>query len=351
MVHTTATPSAPPQARRTKKSEESSAGPAFWDIKAGVKSKGKQLIEAVPAVDTPQTSSKKGKAKLVMVEAPPPVTPVSRTKSTRNASVAGIQETDTPARTADGVVQPPRKRRRTADTHPDSASRHTLRSAATMPDLSSPQTPIPALVSRIPNGQALHAQTTEPSISPVKHPIPRVKLLVRRPPPMYSHPLQKPPPQQHGGSLDTLLSSFVYRNDSEITPEVLQAELSAELALWRKIDALRQHGRLVERCEYAFKGVPPGDAWAAIVAQVERPWPGPGPKFVDGREMAANVAGKVRKYWEMENKVEEARLKGLARTAMRMVVEQWKKAVYVSILVPRLLAGAGVGIDNLRAYV
>ncbi|KAI1788321.1 SNF2 family N-terminal domain-containing protein [Ganoderma leucocontextum] len=193
-----------------------------------------------------------------------------------------------------------------------------------MPDLSSPHTPISARATRISNGQALHQQATEPSLSPVKHPIPRVRLVVRRPPPMYSHPLQKPPPQQHGGSLDTLLSSFTFRHDAEIAPEALAAELNAELALWRKIDALREKGRLVERCEYEFKGAPPVDAWTTIVTQVERP----GPKFVDGREMAANVAGKVRKYWEMENKVEEVRLKVLAKKAMRMVVEQWKKAVY-----------------------
>ena len=332
MVHTPATPSAPPQARRTKKQEESQAGPAFWDIKAEVRSKGKQPVEPATPVETPQTvSSGKGKGKLVMAELPPPATPVSRTRSTRNAPTTNDQQHDAPLR-ADGVMQPPRKRRRTGDTHPDSTPRHTLRSAATMPDLCSPQTPISTLASRTSNGPGLHAQATEPSLSPVKHPItlPRVKLLVRRPPPMYSHPQQKPPPQQYGGSLDALLSSFAYRNDAEVSAEALEAELSAEFALYRKIDALRTQGRLVERCEYQFTGAPPGDAWAAIVAQVERPGPRLG--WMDGREMAGNVAGKVRKYWEMENKVEEARLKGLARKAVRMVVEQWKKAVYVSVL-------------------
>ena len=38
---------------------------------------------------------------------------------------------------------------------------------------------------------------------------------------------------------------------------------------------------------------------------------------------------KVRKYWEGENKAEEARLRTLARSTLRMVVAQWKKAVYV----------------------
>lgn len=332
-MHTPAAPSAPPQARRTKKQDESPAGPTFWDIKAEAKSKGQQPMEPATPVETLQTaSSRKGKAKLVMAEPSPPITPVSRTKSTRGAPTADSQQHDTPLH-ADGMMQPPpRKRRRTGDAHPDSTPRHALRSAATMPDLSSPQTPISALSSRIPNGAILQAQATEPSLSPVKHPItlPRVKLLVRRPPPMYSHPLQKPAPQQHGGSLDALLSSFTYRNGAEIAQEALEAELSAELALYRKVDALRTQGRLVERCEYQFTGAPPGDAWATIVAQVGRL--GPGQRWVYGREMAGNVAGKVRKYWEMENKVEEARLKGLARKAVKMVVEQWKKAVYVSVL-------------------
>ncbi|EJF57158.1 hypothetical protein DICSQDRAFT_149972 [Dichomitus squalens LYAD-421 SS1] len=193
-----------------------------------------------------------------------------------------------------------------------------------MPDSSSPQLPLSTRPSRPSNGATPGGLATTQLLSPFKHPIPRVKLLVRRPPPTYTHPGQKPPAPQYNGSLDALLSSFTYRDGAEVSSSELAASLSDELALWRKIDSLRKQGRLPERSAYEFRDIQPQDAWAAIVREVERP----GTRFVDGREMAGNVAGKVRKYWEMENRAEEARVKGLARAAMRMVVGQWKKAVY-----------------------
>ncbi|KAH9912764.1 SNF2 family N-terminal domain-containing protein [Epithele typhae] len=164
----------------------------------------------------------------------------------------------------------------------------------------------------------------EPSISPVKHPVQRVKLIVRKPSPLFSHPLQRPPLKKHDGSLDAILSSFVTRHGYETTTENIDAELEEELDVWRRVDALQREGRLVERSSYEFRGAEAQDTWAHVVREIEEP----GVRFIDGREMAANVAGKIRKHWQMENKAEEARMKILAKSTLNMVLGQWRKAVY-----------------------
>ncbi|TBU22323.1 hypothetical protein BD311DRAFT_800539, partial [Dichomitus squalens] len=92
-VHAT-TASTPPSAR-TKKIE-GAAAPAFWDIKAEAKSKGKQHAE-VAAADMPSiTYLRKGKGKQGVVDIPPPAD-MSKTRSSRHAPSAGDQHTDSRA--------------------------------------------------------------------------------------------------------------------------------------------------------------------------------------------------------------------------------------------------------------
>ena len=244
-----------------------------------------------------------------------------------------MDETDVQDRppSPNGLAPPPprKKRRITLDTPAQDAPspRHSRRVAsAAARDSPKEVPPATALLSRKLNGQPPSQNGVAPPIPPVKHPIPRVRLIVRKPPEMLSHPLQKPPPKQFGGSVDALLASFTFRGHFEAGAEEIDADLAKELALWRQVDALRREGRMVERSSYEFRGAPARDAWAEIVREVERA----GPKFVDGREMARNVAGKVEKHWQMENKVEEARMKGVARSTLNMVLNQWRKAVYVS---------------------
>ena len=316
-----------PMAKRARRSTDN-AGPSasFWDIKAEAKSKGKQTSTATNDVPSPHTSHlRKGKHKQIVIESPA-TSPASKGKSVQQAVASdGLSITRDVSYQAGGLPQPPpRKKRRITQDIP--LPRHALRSATSMPDLTLQPALTSALSSRPSNGAATRSGDVEPNLSPVKHPIPRVKLIVRRPPTILTNPEQKPKPPLHGGSVDALLSSFTYRYDREVDPEELAADLAEELGLWRRVDALRRQGRFLDRSSYTFIGPQPQDAWASIVSQIEHA----GPKFVDGREMAANVAGKMRKYWEGENKAEEARMRNLARSTLKMVIEQWKKAVYVS---------------------
>lgn len=320
-VHTPSVPATP--TKRPRKAEDS-PGPsaAFWDIKAKAKSKGKQVHGDLSDTTSPQVSyGRKGKHGEVAAE---PILSMLKSKSTKHGTVANEQtaQHDTSS-LADGLAQPPpRKKRRL--THDTSSPRHTLRSAASMSDLTAYAGPVNALSFRPP--KAAFANTPQPPLSPVKHPVTRVKLIVRKPPTILSNPEQKPKPPLFGGSVDALLTSFIYRYDREANQDEIDAELTEELGLWRRVDHLRRQGRFLDRSSYTFVGAPPKDAWAGIVAEIERP----GPRLVDAREMAANVAGKVLKYWEGENKAEEARMRSVARQTLHFVIAQWKKAVYVS---------------------
>ncbi|RDX40677.1 hypothetical protein OH76DRAFT_1412809 [Lentinus brumalis] len=311
--------SSTPSPSKTSRRVDDSPGAAFWDIKAEAKGKGKQQHEH----DAESASvRRKGKGRATDAPSNPAVAP--KAKPARIDDLAGHERT--PVR-ANGLSQPPpRKKRRIEQLSAVEipASRHPPRSTASVSEL--PAEIAPTTLSRRRNARsvALARNDTEPAPSPVKHPIPRVKLIVRKPPTILTNPLQKPDPPVFGGSLDALLSSFTTRGDHEVTTEELHAEIAEELVLWRRVDKLRQQGRMLDRSSYEFRGPPPQDAWASIVAQVERT----GPRLVDGKEMAKNVAGKVSKYWEGENKAEEARLRSLARSTLRMVVAQWKKAVY-----------------------
>ena len=321
-------PSSPATPSKQSRHTDDAPNAAFWDIKAEVKSKSKGQLFHVP--NSPSAhAGRKGKGK---ASDAPSVTP-SKGKAAKGTSIldATPVRVQSQSRANGHAHPPPRKKRRITEQGSAvdiSAPKHVLRSAASMPKLAGTTAPAsPALARRNANSIAPAHDGIQPVPSPVKHPIPRVKLIVRRPPTILTNPLQKPRPSSFGGSLDALLSSFTIRGGREVTVEELEAEIGSELALWRRVDRLRRQGRMLDRSPYAFQGPPPQDAWARVVAEIERA--GSRPRFVDGQEMAANVAGKVRKYWEGENKAEEARLRSLARSTLRMVVAQWKKAVYV----------------------
>lgn len=226
----------------------------------------------------------------------------------------------------------------------------------------------------------------------------RVKLIVRPPVPTYTSPLQKPPPPTFSHSLTALLTSYTILDGEEANEEKIEERTREEVAFWDQVDRLRRRGGLkflvdergrvdlggYESVSMSVNGsravsrsgastpVPAsvvslergrGDAWACVVDTIiakRRRLPGGGPSvsaftspsgggvdvgsgggssfFVDGRAVAAQVAGKVRAYWEAkaarEDKFrmqEERRLRTLAKTTIKMVVAEWKKAVYVSL--------------------
>lgn len=63
-------------------------------------------------------------------------------------------------------------------------------------------------------------------------------------------------------------------------------------------------------------------------------------KQASGRQIAAQIASKIQAYWDgqatKKDKLklqEDRRLRALAKATIKMVTNEWKKAVFVRILV------------------
>ncbi|KAH9888412.1 SNF2 family N-terminal domain-containing protein [Cubamyces lactineus] len=333
-VHAPAVP--PPLPRNKVRKEEDSPSVAFWNIKAEAKSKGKQVhsedYSAAP------TFTRKGKGRQVVVEIPTRRVPApTRAKPPVHDPIELGEEGPLrlPGSSQDnGLAPPPRKKRRigqSADVGATDPSRHTRprrhsRTSATVPGPSSDV--VEESISAPPcvmNGTGQVLPSAAVPLSPVKHPIQRVKLIVRKPLPMYSHPLHRPKPPPFGGSVEALLNTFTYRYDDEVTPEQLEAELARELSVWKRVDRLRREGRMIgERSSFEFRPAQPQDPWGHIVREIERSKG----RLVNSQRGAANVASKVKAHWSGASDKERKRIRALARNTVDMVIEEWKKAVY-----------------------
>ncbi|KAJ7108432.1 hypothetical protein C8R43DRAFT_962858 [Mycena crocata] len=240
------------------------------------------------------------------------------------------------------------------------------RTAAHRPQVSAP--PLP------------HRRTVPSTPSGVK----RVKLLVRRPPPNnLSHPAQRPLPPQFNSSLGNFLGSWIgiaeqtfpVDRESGSSIEVLQLA-ETEAVLWERVEAMKRAGRwfgsdlcdafrlsgdaggisgvgspfdastVVNGATSSVRGVnsPPDDAWAAVVRSVVAHGRrnransiagNPRTRKSRGALIAAQVASKIQAYWDGEaaklekgRLVEERRLRGVAKSVMKLVVGEWKKAVF-----------------------
>ncbi|OSC98421.1 hypothetical protein PYCCODRAFT_1439293 [Trametes coccinea BRFM310] len=331
---TAAPPPSPPPKKQRKLDETPTV--AFWDIKAEVKSKGKQPRSDTQTPAASASISWNGKRIIPVVEITSRRTPAHKPKpATRDSNMTHGGSGSMPHNTSQdsSLALPPRKKRRIGPTASSSESvaapstRRALRSAATIPDSSSPRADdsISAHSSRGINGATATMHQRGPPPSPVKHPIQRVKLIVRKPPAVYTHPAHRPKPPPFGGSVEALLNSFMYRLHDEVTPEQLQAELKQELDLWKRVDQLRKEGRMVgEPSAFEYEPARSEDPWGHIVREIEQP----GAKVVDTRRGAANVAAKVKAHWNVTSDKERKRLKALARSTLDMVIDEWKKAVY-----------------------
>ncbi|CDO72596.1 hypothetical protein BN946_scf184985.g15 [Trametes cinnabarina] len=258
-----------------------------------------------------------------------------RTTSPVGAGVATNGERQSPppdASREDGLAPPLRKRRRIGpsvsnpEAVPGPSTRRSLRSTATVQDAS------PNLLDQSSGSSLSHPANganalpvVDPPLSPVKHPIQRVKLIVRKPAPVYTHPAHRPKPPPFGGSVEALLNSFMYRLHDEVTREQLDEELSNELALWKRVDKLRKEGRMVgQPSPFEYRPAQWDDPWGHVVREIEQP----GAKLVNTRRGAANVASRVKAHFSVASDKEKKRLKALARNTLDLVIEEWKKAVY-----------------------
>ncbi|KAF9479357.1 hypothetical protein BDN70DRAFT_878844 [Pholiota conissans] len=186
-----------------------------------------------------------------------------------------------------------------------------------------------------------------PVASPPKLSIKRIKLIVRRPPPTLTNPRQRPPPAKFNNSLSKFLNSYISLDDNQpdADPEKLAKEAKAEAVIRERIQRFHDDGRFIPGTDALFGTIPSDvpyvppkrttrDLWdevvqAAVAKAKARP------KKPLGRVIAAQVAAKVQAHFgAKESKktkakdAEERRLRNLAKSTMKLVIAEWKKAVY-----------------------
>lgn len=186
--------------------------------------------------------------------------------------------------------------------------------------------------------------------SPVKFSIKRIKLIVRRPPPTLTDPRQRPPPPKFNNSLPKFLNSYISLDEQQpdADPEKLAKEAKAEAVIRERIQRFHDDGRFIPGTDALFGTIPcdvpyippkrtTRDIWDDVVeAAVARAKARP--KKPVGKVVAAQIAAKVQAHFgAKESKktkaghAEERRLKNLAKSTMKLVIAEWKKAVYVRI--------------------
>ncbi|KAI0919253.1 hypothetical protein AcV5_002215 [Taiwanofungus camphoratus] len=352
----------PSQSKRGKKSEANKESDnAFWTILAEAKSKGKKAVAGADSTVEPTLDCKgKGKAKGFDEEVPgQAMRDISEGIPASDMSSSSFWPRPQP-RVSNGMSvsangysqQPPRKRRRLEPSVSSSSAVGSYASAMTN-GLDSQNIPesTSAIFSKRPSGRAREARLTESlsalpdpgvlPLSPTKSAVKRVKLIVRRPQPTLSHPCQKPPPPKYGESLTAFLSSYHVLDGNEVNLETLEQQALKAAGFWEKVDLLRRQGRLLSLNETSGDALGTSsrenapecrDPWWYIVEAIKaralsRP--------VSGQQIAAQVANRIRAYWDTqtarEDKVklqEEKRLKALAKATTKMVVAEWKKAVF-----------------------
>ncbi|KAG5638439.1 hypothetical protein H0H81_012656 [Sphagnurus paluster] len=188
------------------------------------------------------------------------------------------------------------------------------------------------------------APIATPIALPAKSSIKRVKLLVRRPPPRMTNPRQRPPPTKYNCSINAFLTSYITLDDQDVDEDILQRQSQADADILERAEQVRQSGRYVsEEVTFDFDGDPSlsltpqrlsTDAWDHVVEAVYH-----ARKFsmkrISGPQIAGQIAKLIRTYWdgqearkEKRKLQEERRLRALAKTTIRMVTDEWKKAVF-----------------------
>jgi len=174
-------------------------------------------------------------------------------------------------------------------------------------------------------------------------------LIVRRPPPLLSHPRQKPPPPQFNGSVSNLLHSFTTLGDREANDETIQKQIREKALLLEKAYKLRKDGHYFPDAEILEAEVTAAstsgkkverhtkDVWDYCIEEVVK-YRRTREQALSGQQIARQVATMIQSYWEVQavrqekwKAQEEKRLRALAKATIKMVTAEWKKAVFVSL--------------------
>lgn len=175
--------------------------------------------------------------------------------------------------------------------------------------------------------------------------IKRVKLIVRPPPPMFSNPRQHPPRPQFHSSLSNFLNSYTSLNNQDLRESDLNFMAEKEAALRDKVESFRKQGRLIVDSA-TFHAISENrgrmslqdsrrdpDTWDEVVEAITRR---PSRGQMKGRVVAGQISARIKAYWDQraqrEDRAkvqEERRLRALAKATIKMVTNEWKKAVFV----------------------
>jgi helicase SWR1 len=194
--------------------------------------------------------------------------------------------------------------------------------------------------------------TTSDSVSTTSlSAIKRVKLIVRRPPPLISHPAQRPRPLVHGGDLSSFLTSFTLLDESGADgAPIHQARIRHEASVREQVSLLKRGDRFFFSAweSRADQDAIPNnraitvphsdrDAWHYVVESAVAKAEERMHAYLS-LQIATSVAGKITTYWDSiaakqdkARALEHKRLRHLAKATIKMVVDEWKKAVYVCI--------------------
>ncbi|KAJ8517523.1 hypothetical protein ONZ45_g5314 [Pleurotus djamor] len=263
---------------------------------------------------------------------------------------------------------PPRKRRKTEPTpllaNPinDSANPFTPDSLSTrVTKRASPPTVLNGNVESSPLGRRrTRSQYVTPAeVLPLPPPLPpekpqlpilnikRIKLLVRRPPPMLSHPRQRPGMPKHNSSLKSFLASYHTLDGEDIHPEDLEKNATRDAEIYEQEILFRNQGRFIPGTDVVFGTKPQHtpfttpqrnstDVWDSVVAEVIAHFRRR-PKKPLGLHVSSQVAAKVQGYWDAQatkkdraKAQEEKQIRALAKSTSKLVMAEWKRIIAAS---------------------
>lgn len=180
--------------------------------------------------------------------------------------------------------------------------------------------------------------------------IKRVKLVVRRPPPPLTNPRQRPPPALYNSSLPAYLSSYQTIDDEDVDASTVEQNATADATTLERVNLFRSQGRFIPGTDVLFGTTAPTaaafptpqrsqDTWDHVVEAVAAQWKQRKKKST-GVQIAAQIGRMVQAYWDgqaaRQDKAkaqEERRLRMLAKATIKLVTNEWKKAVFVCCLV------------------
>lgn len=317
---------------------------SIWTLLAIAKAKGKGLPDEVPAsapltpkrrprVQSLESKPSSSSRQVLFVDGPNESASAPMSRHRRRATMGPPTET------------PPAKRRKVdgraipADERSDQVStvvigvptlkRHSRRTIAGRSTDPSP--------GRVAPHDASPEETQSPST-----PFRRIKLIVRKPPPSFSSPRQKPPDPKFGSSLESVLRSYTALEEEDLDSAALDGMVREDVAIWKQVDVLRRKGRMLHRPpdfssstrsnSQSLERSP--DIWDHVIEDVKERVIG---RRQSGRQVAAQIANRVKAYWEAQavrddkaKALEEKRLRALAKATIRLVTTKWRDAVYVS---------------------